>query len=110
MKSFVILCALFVTACGHGDGDIDETVGAVCSSDRQCDDKCFMGGDFPDGFCSLSCATDNDCPDDTFCMEAQGGVCMFACPDFDCSRLGATWECKSKKRENGGEITVCSGG
>jgi len=104
-----MLCALLVGACGHGDGDIDETIGATCKDDRDCDQNCVMGGDFPGGFCSLNCDTDNACPDDSFCMEAEGGICQFACPAFDCDRLGPGWECKSKKRRNGGETSVCSG-
>ena len=109
MKSFVILCALFVTACGHGDGDIDETIGASCADDRDCDSSCYQGGDFPGGFCSLACNSDNDCPDDTYCMDEQGGVCMFACPAFDCDRLGPGWKCENKGRLNGGDTTVCRG-
>ena len=109
MKSFVILCGLLVGACGHDDGDIDETIGAECVDDRDCDDRCYQGGDFPGGFCSQACATDNDCPVDAYCMEQEGGVCMFVCPEFDCNRLGPGWECKSKHRQNGGDISVCSG-
>lgn len=111
MKSFVILCALFVTACGgHGEGDIDPVVGAACASDRDCESRCYIGGDFPGGFCSMSCASDNDCPGDTYCMSESGGVCMFSCPAFDCSRLGAGWECHDRERQNGGKVNVCSGG
>lgn len=111
MKSLVIAlaCAFVAAACGHDGGDIDEVVGDSCTSDRQCEERCFIGGDFPGGFCSLSCSSDNDCPEDTFCMTASGGVCMFACPSFDCSRLGAGWECGSKSRQNGGEVNVCVG-
>ena len=109
MKSIVILTALLVAACGHDEGDIDDVVGAACSSDRQCDTRCFIGGDFPGGFCSLSCATDNDCPGDTYCMQEAGGVCMFACPAFDCQRLGPGWSCHDRDRLNGGKINVCSG-
>ena len=74
MKSFILLCALIVAGCGHSDGDIDETIGDTCSDDRDCDQRCFLGGDFPGGFCSLACETDNDCPGDTFCMSESGGV------------------------------------
>ena len=111
MKYLVILCALFVTACGgHDNGDIDPIVGAACSNDRDCDSRCYLGGDFPGGFCSMSCETDNDCPNDTYCMAEAGGVCMFACPAFDCSRLGGGWQCHDRDRQNGGKTNVCSGG
>ena len=42
-------------------------------------------------------------------VQVAGGVCMFACPEFDCSRLGPGWSCENKNRQNGGEIRVCSG-
>jgi hypothetical protein len=110
MKFLVILCALFVTACGgHGEGEIDDVVGAACGSDRDCEARCYIGGDFPGGFCSLPCASDNDCPTDTYCMSESGGVCMFACPAFDCTRLGPGWECRDRSRQNGGSVNVCSG-
>jgi hypothetical protein len=110
MKTFVILCALVVGACGgHDTGDIDDVIGAACSTDRDCESRCYSGGDFPGGFCSLPCASDNDCPGDTYCMSESGGVCMFACPVFDCSRLGPGWECRDENRLNGGNVSVCSG-
>ncbi len=110
MRAFVILCTLVVAACGgHGQGDIDDIVGAACATDRDCDSRCYLGGDFPGGFCSLPCASDNDCPGDTYCIDEAGGVCMFACPVFDCTRLGPGWECRDKNRQNGGHVPVCSG-
>lgn len=111
MKLFVSLCVVVAAACGgHGAGDIDEVVGASCTSDRDCAHRCFQDSDLPDGFCSLSCVTDNDCPIDTYCMSESGGMCMFACPPFDCSRLGAGWFCRDRGRRNGGSLNVCSGG
>ena len=111
MKTFVILCVWLVAACGgHDEGEIDDVIGAACASDRDCASRCYSGGDFPQGFCSLSCASDNDCPGDTYCMSEDGGVCMYACPAFDCHRLGAGWACRERDRQNGGKIDVCSGG
>lgn len=115
MRSFVIASLLLlvgtVSGCGgHGEGDIDEVIGASCASDRDCDARCYLDpGDFPGGICSLPCRSDNDCPSDTFCMKKADGVCLFACPAFDCSRLGAGWKCRDKERENGGMISVCIG-
>ena len=110
MKSFVLLCVLCVAACGgHDAGDIDDVIGATCATDRDCEARCYLGGDFPGGFCSLPCESDNDCPPDTYCMSESGGVCMFACPAFDCGRLGEGWECRGESRKNGGSIDVCSG-
>src|SRR5688500_12165029 len=110
MKSLVLFSVLALAACGgHDTGDIDDTIGAACSSDRECVHRCYVDNDFPGGFCSLSCASDNDCPADTYCMSTNGGVCMFACPGFDCDRLGAGWSCRERSRQNGGNTTVCSG-
>jgi hypothetical protein len=109
----VIVIAMFaaLAACnsGHRLGEIDPTIGATCSNDRNCDDRCYLGGEFPGGFCSLSCLSDRDCPVDTYCIDTQGGVCMYICPDFDCTRLGAGWSCKDKDRAGGGKASVCSG-
>jgi hypothetical protein len=109
MRLSFILCALFVVGCGHDEGGIDDIVGKACSSDRDCDSNCYLGGDFPGGFCSVPCDNDNDCPSDTYCMAESGGVCMFACPAFDCARLGPGWGCKEKDRLGGGKADVCSG-
>lgn len=109
MRSFVI-AALFVLGCGgHDTGEIDNVIGAPCTSDRDCDSRCYIGGDFPGGICSQSCQTDNDCPSDTFCMAKAGGVCLFACPAFDCSRLGQGWGCHDEDRMGGGKQNVCIG-
>jgi|SRR5690348_9267266 hypothetical protein len=110
MKFLVSLCVLVLAGCGgHGPGDIDEVVGAACDSDRECDARCYQGGDFPGGFCSLPCETDNDCPGDTYCIRESDGVCMYACPAFDCRRLGPGWGCRDKERESGGHVSVCAG-
>jgi hypothetical protein len=115
MRSFVIASLLLlvgtVTGCGgHGEGDIDNVIGQSCTSDRDCDARCYMDpGDFPGGICSLPCSSDNDCPSDTYCMKKSEGVCLFACPEFDCSRLGAGWSCRDKERLNGGTVSVCIG-
>lgn len=110
MRLLVALCVLVFAACGGRDpGDIDEVIGAACTSDRNCAERCYLGGEFPDGFCSLPCRSDNDCPIDTYCMEVAGGVCMYACPAFDCARLGRDWECRDKRRKMGGDVAVCTG-
>lgn len=104
-----ILLVTGVLGCGRRDGDIDTTIGESCLDDRDCDHRCYLGGHFPGGFCSLECADDGDCPGDTYCMADSGGVCMYVCPPFDCSRLGTGWQCRERDRRNGGTIDVCSG-
>ena len=95
-----VLIAVLLVGCndGHRLDQIDPTIGATCSSDRDCADRCYLGGDFPGGFCSLTCASDRDCSTDAFCMQIQGGVCMYSCPEFDCARLGAGWSCRHRSR------------
>ena len=105
----MILISILVAACGHGNGDIDSTIGSACLSDRDCDDRCFRDDDLPGGFCSLQCFDDLDCPDDSYCMSESEGICMFYCPPFDCARLGPGWTCRERSRRNGGNIFVCSG-
>jgi hypothetical protein len=112
MRNLMVLCALaFAGGChsGHDVGGIDPIIGATCVTDRDCDDRCYQGGDFPGSFCSQSCIDDRDCPLDSACVATMGGVCMFTCPDFDCHRLGAGWECHDKDRAGGGKTNVCSG-
>ncbi len=107
----VLIAVVFLIGCnsGHRLGQIDPEIGASCSSDRDCQDRCFVGGDFPGGFCTLTCASDRDCPSDTFCMDVQGGACMYICPDFDCARLGGGWSCRDTGRIGGGQAAVCRG-
>ena len=111
MKAMLIVALVVaVGACGRDDGDIDELIGARCEVNGDCDDRCFTDvDDYPGGFCSLQCDSDSDCTPDSFCIDKDGGVCLFLCPDFDCGRLGAGWECKDRDRVGGGKISVCFG-
>lgn len=109
MRSFAFV--LVLAGCGgHGTGDIDDVVGAACTSDRDCADRCYLDvQDYPGGFCSIACQSDRDCPVDTYCIAEDGGVCLFACPAFDCDRLGPGWRCRSRDRAGGGSTSVCFG-
>jgi hypothetical protein len=110
MKRLVTATIVLLAACGgHDPGDIDSVIGAACASDRQCETRCFGGPELPGGFCSIPCQTDNDCPGEALCMSMNGGMCLFACPEFDCSRLGVGWTCRSRSHEGGGDANVCSG-
>lgn len=109
MRYLVSLFVVLVACGGHDLGDIDDVVGAACVDDRDCAYRCYKGREFPGGFCSIPCASDRDCPADTYCMENSGGVCMFVCPEFDCDRLGRGWECRNRSRRGGGNIEVCTG-
>lgn len=111
MHRLALIAVLGVVACGgHDFGEPDETVGATCTRDSQCDDRCLIdSADFPGGFCTLSCLSDRDCPEDTYCVTSQGGVCLFICPDVDCANLGPGWSCKEQDHVGGGKVNVCKG-
>lgn len=110
MRSIVLALVLVISACGRDDGDIDTLIGERCTADRECEDRCFRDtSDYPGGFCSSACDSDNDCTTDAFCMDRDDGVCLFACPEFDCGRLGAGWSCRERDRIGGGKLTVCIG-
>jgi hypothetical protein len=112
-KRIAVACVITwgLVACGgHDEGSIDDVIGSSCTSDRDCDTRCYLGGDFPGGFCSVPCQTDLDCPADAYCIAESDGVCMFACPAFDCFRLGPGWACRDKDHQSGGTVNVCSGG
>ncbi len=111
MRQHWMVFVLVVGACGgHGLGDVDDTVGNACTRDSDCDDRCLPpSGDFPGGFCTLTCRDDRDCPGDTFCIDRDGGVCLFICPEFRCSDLGAGWECKDEDDVSGARVSVCRG-
>ncbi|HEX5060304.1 MAG TPA: hypothetical protein VFV99_13140, partial [Kofleriaceae bacterium] len=100
MKGLLATLVVFVAACGgHDPGDIDELLGATCRSDRDCEVRCYLDPQFPGGICSVPCTSDNDCPFEALCMSTSGGMCLYACPDFDCNRLGPGWTCRSRGRE-----------
>lgn len=110
MRWIALVLILLTSACGRDDGDIDELIGDSCTTDRDCDDRCYRdSGDYPGGLCSIQCNSDNDCTGDSFCMDRDDGVCLFDCPAFDCARLGPGWTCKERDRVGGGKLNVCIG-
>ncbi len=102
------LAALLMLSQGcSSSSDVNRAVGARCSSERECDELCLTGSDFPDGFCSLRCTTDDDCPSNARCVQEQGGHCQIRCnTDDDCAYLGNQWECKTESNATG---RVCRG-
>jgi hypothetical protein len=110
MVKLLALSLMFLVACGRSPGDIDTYIGAACTRDSQCDDRCYLdSGTFPGGFCSVPCTRDADCPSDTVCTDRAGGVCMYLCSELDCRRLGPGWQCKEKDNIGGGKDFVCIG-
>ncbi|MBL9020243.1 MAG: hypothetical protein JNL83_39020 [Myxococcales bacterium] len=107
MKRLVLGLVMLV---GCGGGQIDSYIGAACSRDAECDERCYLDSrDYPGGFCSISCESDRDCPSDTVCIDKDGGVCLFLCSELDCSRLGRGWGCHDEDRRSGGRDSVCIG-
>lgn len=115
-RAALALCAA-IAAAGLGgcspSSDVSREIGAVCQERDQCDDRCLVGGRYPDGFCTQSCESDADCPDDATCVDREGGVCLFTCGDLtDCLFLGDDWRCRVQPERGGGEndeVMVCMG-
>jgi hypothetical protein len=101
---------LAAAACGVSS-DVSRELGARCENVDECDERCLAGARFPDGFCSLTCAGDGDCPDGASCVDLEGGVCLFDCADAaSCDFLGEGWRCRSEPERGAGEqVMVCVG-
>ncbi|MFC1482322.1 hypothetical protein ACFL51_00800 [Myxococcota bacterium] len=107
LSSMLVLAGL--AACG-GDsvGNAGDTVGGPCDSAGDCDERCLTSGDFPAGTCAVSCASDDDCPDDTVCIDKEGGVCLLACEVTTDCRDG--YHCDDEDNlGRTGESLVCTG-
>ena len=115
--AFLALCAVLSLAgavgCGSKDvGANGDLVGGRCVTDVDCRKRCLQGGDFPGGFCSVSCLVDADCPSGTVCIDKMAGVCLLPCAQpADCQFLGAGYKCDSKDRKSakGVKVPVCIG-
>jgi hypothetical protein len=59
--------------------------GATCNDDGDCGgqkDSCCTGGKCsPEGWCSPTCASDQDCPEGFFCIDRDGKRCFSICSD-----------------------------
>jgi len=108
-----MLVALVLGA-GCNDSLVSRSVGARCDRTIECDDRCLAPSEeWPGGFCTIDCDSDNDCPEDTMCIkEGDGGVCAYFCrDDRDCIFLGG-YLCKERdaQPETAGKVNVCRGG
>jgi hypothetical protein len=109
MRCWSIVLCLALVACGVSS-DVTREVGARCEEANDCDEICLSGRDYPDGFCSVGCRNDDDCPDDTVCVRDEEGTCQVACEeDRNCEYLGADWECVGTRTPNGDEVSACRG-
>lgn len=109
-NAIVAVFAIGLAACQSSD--VSRSLGARCERSDDCDERCLSGGDWPEGFCTIACETDNDCPVDAACLEEEGGVCAFSCStDSNCAFLGPGYGCKERDARGGaGKRTVCRGG
>jgi hypothetical protein len=111
MTRLAILLAVLTGCSEHSLGGVDTVIGAGCTRDSDCAHRCYLdpGNRFPGWFCSQACASDADCPIDTYCATTAGGLCLFACPAFDCARLGVGYQCRQEDHISGGSVMVCLG-
>ena len=124
MKLVLIACASVALSCGgdpggiedHEPGTTDSVIGDPCTTHDDCFDRCYTDNDspsdFPGGFCSVPCTSDEQCPVDTACIDKDGGMCLFTCGTdggFDCTFLGQGWFCDDKDNFLEREIFVCIG-
>ena len=109
MRFVVFLIAL--GACQSTN--VSRGVGARCDTNAECDTKCMgPSSDWPDGFCTELCDTSANCPDDTRCIDEEGGVCAFPCAaTADCTFLGPQYSCQDRDSKGAGaKVMVCRGG
>jgi hypothetical protein len=105
---FVLVIGL-MAACQSSD--VSRDVGARCDTNADCNQKCEVpSANWPDGFCTLLCDTDANCPENTVCIDEDGGICAFTCAaDPDCTFLGA-YSCKQRDSHGGGvKVNACRG-
>jgi hypothetical protein len=108
----VMAMAVFALASCGGGHDVDRLLGAKCDNDNDCDERCLGPNDeFPEGLCSYHCDSERDCSGDAWCIESNGGVCLFSChDDVDCDFLGREWVCRDRDlRPAPGKERVCVG-
>lgn len=108
LASIVTIALLTLTfACGDdGVGNGGDVVGGACVDNGDCAERCQLGGDFPQGTCTVTCNTDNDCPGGTYCIDTEGGICLLGCDTPSDCRGGYNCEGKTN-RTHGGDSLVC---
>ena len=103
--------AIVVLLAACQSSDVSRDVGAECTSNAECNDKCEApSADWPNGFCTVLCDSDADCDNGTRCIDEDGGICAFTCgANPDCVFLGA-YVCKSVDSHGGGtKVNACRG-
>jgi len=104
--TFAALLAL--AACQSSD--VSRVLGAECTTNEDCSEKCLDTASWPDGFCTTICDDDSQCPNGARCISEDGGVCAFDCTaNDDCRFLGNLYTCESVAATSG-QVMVCRGG
>lgn len=110
MSRLVLICIVLVaaSACGgDGVGNGGDVVGGPCASSGDCEHRCQLGDDYPQGTCVKPCTTDEQCPDGTHCINTEGGICLLSC-DVPADCRGG-YNCAGKEnRGHGGDSLVCT--
>jgi hypothetical protein len=114
-RRVALLVGLLLTAaqssCGEDDvGPQSHMVGGRCVADSDCINRCVKGTEFPGGYCTVPCTTDNDCPGGSACAASNGGVCLATCQTTtDCKDYGTAYQCNRLSRAGGGTgVLVCA--
>ncbi|HTR52410.1 MAG TPA: hypothetical protein VMJ10_16970 [Kofleriaceae bacterium] len=103
------LAALLVLASCQSSR-VSSKLGAECSLNTDCAQKCLDGPSWPNGFCTTICDTDSQCPSGARCISEDGGVCAFECTESsDCSFLDTLYMCETVDAMSG-QVMVCRGG
>ncbi len=116
---FLLVLALLCPAAGIagcGDAFVDanadgKVAGAKCDGDDACADGsfCERGPEFPAGLCTVRCQTHEQCPADTRCVGAKGGLCLTSCTSESDCRDGYLCE-ETDAAAGGADVLVCIGG
>ena len=101
--------------CRSAVGSDGSLVGGFCDVSSQCElpARCLTGTAWPNGYCSQSCDSNEDCPGGAVCSEAEGGTCLVECTSDANCRTDATigvYACAElPARGAGGTVMGCVG-
>ena len=116
-RAFALLVLAVATilpsGCGVDDvGPMSRLVGGRCVTDNDCIKHCITGTQFPDGYCTVSCAANSDCPGASACVASNGGICLATCQvAADCTDYGPGYRCSRQTSQTpGAEPLACAGG
>lgn len=111
LSLLVGLAALHAVACNDDDVGKDGTlVGGPCSFSTDCDEPngsfCLSDESFPGGTCAKRCATHDQCPSGSACVDKNSGICLLVCGGVGDCREGYSCD-PLANRSGGGQTSVC---